>query len=383
MPRLGLDNRKKREFRSVVVKSGWSRMVVRPVWSTSVAATLVILGACQPGSWSEAIGGAGETTAPPLAGDASTGGAAGVPGELPLDWFIRLQSDIGRMETELYFGFMARCMAEAGFSWVAPESPPVPPEWEEITRYPMRYGMVTLVQAERAAYRSPEEVFFGLSDENPEENLPSDPAERQAFQAAWSGVTDEGAPDLAPVLDPITGEPIALFESSLPDGGGCQGQANQWLTGRERKTEGADVTTDPEIARIWIAVRSRAAYNDALADEQVVAVADRWRACMSGLGWDLPDWRFPGGVVVASHDRSPDSPEESERLEEEQGNTRLAVDDVGCQEEVDWLTELRVVEAGYQQETVERVPDLFAESRELLEAYAARLATLRLQDLDR
>lgn len=354
-------------------------MVGRPVWSASVATAFLMLGACQTGSSSEAIEGAGTTTASPLTEVAPIGGSAGVSGELPLDWFTRLQSDIGRLETELYFGFMERCMADAGFSWEAPVSPPVPAEWEEISRYPVRYGLVTLVQAERAAYQSPEEVILGAGGENSEEEaLPDDSAEREAFLAAWSGVRADAPPDLVSVLDPLTGEPIAAFDASLPDGGGCQGRANVWLAGGPRSTEGADVTTDRDAARIWIDTRSRAAFEAALADTRVVSTVAEWRDCMGRSGWDLPDWRLPGGLTVPDPATAA-SEERAEFLSRERDNLDLAVADVTCQQEVDWLTRLRAVEAEYQQETVERVPDLFAKTRELLEAYAARLTTLRLE----
>lgn len=87
---------------------------------------------------------------------------------------------------------------------------------------------------------------------------------------------------------------------------------------------------------------------------------------------------MPGGLTVPDPATAA-SEERAEFLSRERDNLDLAVADVTCQQEVDWLPRLRTVEAEYQQETVERIPDLFAKTRELLEAYAARLTTLRLE----
>lgn len=320
---------------------------------------------------------------------APSGDSSGLPDELPLDWFSRLQTAISDVESELYFGYMERCMSEAGFSWTAPSAAPVPPEWFEITRYPIRYGTVTAAQADLAAYRSPEEVLFEeYSDgDTAESDLPSDPAELEAFQIAWFGAIDEAPFDTFVVVDdPISGEPVVAFDPSPVNRGGCQGRANEWLAGGERQSEGADVTTDLDAARAWIGTRTRAAFDDSLADERVISAANEWRTCMADRGWEPADWRFPGGLVVGHPDGPAISDEESggegESLDEDIDNNQLALDDVRCQEETDWLTSLRVVEAEYQQEAVERVPDLFADARELLEEYSARLALLRLEDLD-
>lgn len=256
----------------------WSKIKGRRFRSVSLAVGVLMLGACETGPSSKVNGGAPvPSITVVLAGD--------VPEELPFDWFNRIQTDMSRLETELYFGFMERCMADAGFSWEAPVSPPVPAEWEEISRYPVRYGVVTLVQAERAAYQNPEEVILGVVGESSEEEaLPDDPAEREAFLAAWSGVDADAPSDLVSILDPLTGEPVAAFDASLPDGGGCQGRANVWLAGGPRRTEGADVTTDRDAARIWIDTRSRAAFEAALADTRVVSTVAEWRDCMGRSG---------------------------------------------------------------------------------------------------
>jgi hypothetical protein len=355
-------------------------------WFAGVAVAAVLIAACEAADPSdpakdEGLSPRGDTqpaaTAP-----------ADVAGELSLDWFVRLQEEIGRPERDLYSGYMERCMADAGFSWQAPQPPTIPTEWEEIARYPARYGVVTLTQAERAAYLSPDEVFFDLSSEEADnEGLPSDPAEFDAFQAAWFGTEAEVGPeDLVVVSDPVTGEPILAFDPSSPRGGGCVGRANAWLSGETSEAGSLDIATDVGTARAWIDVRIRASFDQALADDRVVAVAERWRACMAERGWEAPEWQFPGGLTVDRPGSGAASDEqtaaERERLEKEAGNTARAVDDVRCQDQVEWLVSLRKVEAEYQQETVERVPDRFAEVRDLIAAYRARLATLRLADLD-
>lgn len=308
--------------------------------------------------------------------------------ELPLDWFVRLQGEIGQRESGLYFGFMERCMAEAGFEWEAPKLPPASAEWEEIIRYPVRYGVVTLVQAEQAGYGDPEEAFLGASpEEADDEGLPSDPAELEAFQTAWFGATEE-APleDLVIVNDPVTGEPVLAFDPSSPQGGGCLGGANAWLEGGAPVAGEIDVTADVSFARTWVDLRIRAAFNEALADNRVEAVAAEWRGCMAERGWELEEWWFPGGLGLGGPGPVPGTDEEAaaelEPSDDEAGDRERAIDDIRCQDEVEWLVSLRAVEAEYQQETVERVPDLFAEVRDLIAAYSARLAVLRLEDLD-
>ncbi|MFV1970347.1 MAG: hypothetical protein ACC683_04980 [Acidimicrobiia bacterium] len=354
-----------------------------------VIAAVAVVGCVAPTPTpSDPAGGDGSLPLPPTVTPTVAAASSGPAGELPLDWFVRLQDEIGRREGDLYFGYMERCMAEAGFTWEAPQSPPGSAEWEEIVRYPIRYGMVTLVQAERAAYADPEEVFLGASTEEADnEGLPSDPAEFEAFQKAWFGATEEAPPEeWVAITDPVTGEPILSFDPSSPRGGGCLGRADVWLEGEALKVDDIDVTTDVDFARIWIDIRIRAAFDEALADDRVVTVAIEWRGCMTERGWELEEWAFPGGLGLGRPGPISGSDEEIatelERLDEEARNTERAVDDVRCQDEVEWLESLRAVEAEYQQETVERVPDLFAEVRDLVGAYSARLATLRLEDLD-
>ncbi len=362
---------------------------MRPrTWFAGVAIAAVVAAGCETAAPSDV---AADEGVPSLAGGETTSVATDPTdpvGELPLDWFVRLQEEIGPPERDLYFGYMERCMAETGFSWKAPQPPPVPTEWEEIARYPARYGVVTLVQAQRAAYLPPDEVFFDVSGEEADnEGLPSDPAELEAFQTAWFGAEAEVGPeDLVVVSDPVTGEPILAFDPSSPRGGGCVGRANAWLSGETSELGSLDIATDVGTARAWIDVRIRAAFDQTLADDRVVTVADRWRVCMAQRGWETPEWRFPGGITVGRTDTVVGSDEEiaaeMERLDEEAGNTERAVEDVGCQGEVDWLVSLRDVEAEYQQATVERVPELFADVRDLIAVYRSRLATLRLADLD-
>ncbi|MFV1970345.1 MAG: hypothetical protein ACC683_04970 [Acidimicrobiia bacterium] len=365
--------------------------MMRMMWSTwllGIVATL--MAGCVGAVPADPVGRDGSSPHPP--GDTVPVAAASPDSaeELPLDWFVRLQDEIGEREGDLYFGYVERCMAEAGFTWEAPQSPPVPAGWEEIIRYPVRYGVVTLVQAELTAYRPPEMVLFGVHDEDDEgydQGLPSDPAELEAFQTAWFGSIEEPPfEDLVEITDPVTGEPILAFDPSAPNGAGCQGRANVWLEGEAPEVDDNDVTADVDFARAWIDVRIRAAFDEALADDRVVTVAIEWRGCMTERGWELEEWAFPGGLGLGRPGPISGSDEEIatelERLDEEARNTERAVDDVRCQDEVEWLESLRAVEAEYQQETVERVPDLFAEVRDLVGAYSARLATLRLEDLD-
>lgn len=304
--------------------------------------------------------------------------------ELPLDWFARLQSEYDARESELYFGYMERCMAEAGFLWESPAAVSVPLEWAEVTRYPPRYGVVTLEQAELAAYQTPEEVFSdGAASE--EESLPSDPAEREAFLAVWGG-EDSLPGTLLEITDPVSGEVLVALEESAPVGRGCQGAANMWLFGALADVSVIDVTATPEITRAWVSHRVSEAFREALADPRVLAVADGWRECMVSQDWELSQSWFPGGIV---RDTSLDSSIAGDdyastliRLEAERQNTLLAVADVQCQQQVAWLTSLRAVERERQQAVVELVPDIFAQARDILEAYGERLSSLRVEDLD-
>jgi len=290
---------------------------------------------------------------------------------------------MGQKEIELYFGFVERCLAEAGFSWEAPLPPLAPPEWLEITRYPARYGVVTLVQAELAGYRHPEEIILGVSTEEADkEGLPTDPAEYEAFQTAWFGTFEEELPeDLVVFTDPISGEPIAALDPSPPNGGGCQGRANEWLAGDASPiVDDDDIASDLDIARRWVDTRIRVAFDQALADERVMAAAEEWGACMREGGWDVAGSMFPGGLRVGESES--DLTDEPERQEPGAESIQRAIGDINCQQRVEWLASLRAIEAEYQQETVERVPDLFLRVQQLLDAYSARLAGLRLDDLD-
>ena len=318
--------------------------------------------------------------------DSATDPDPGSEVELPLDWLRGLE--IGQRETDLYFGYMKRCMAESGFAWEQPEPLVAPTEWAEITRYPSRYGVVTLGQAELAAYRSPEELFPGYATEEADkDSLPSDPAERAAFQAIWFGPEVEFSPDdLVEIADPVTGQSFIALERPAPLGRGCQGQANTWLYGGAPLLDDADVTSTPGVASAWVATLIRDAFEESLVvDPLVLVAAADWRVCMEAKGWQLYGTWLPGGIRREL--LNPNLPEgelltaELERLERQRADTELAIDDVGCQQDVGWFASLRTVEAERQQATVERVPGLLTEVRDLLEAYSARLDTLRLDDL--
>lgn len=141
----------------------------------------------------------------------------------------------------------------------------------------------------------------------------------------------------------------------------------------------AAVTNSLDAATVWIEKQIRVALETALGEDRIISRADSWRSCMADQGWAIPDWRLPGGLKSPGVGLLPE--EESEAWAAERANVGMAVDDVHCQEEVDWLSTLRSVEGELQQETVERVPEIFAEVRELLDTYAARLAQLRLENL--
>lgn len=366
----------------------FTNVVYGRAWLVGIVIAAAAVTGCASGSSSNSVGEIGSVPFTPGKSVPIDASSVGSVGELPLDWFSRLQDEIGEREGDLYFGFMERCMAEAGFTWDPPRSAPPSAEWEEIVRYPVRYGVVTLVQAEGAAYRDPEEVFLeALTEESDGEGLPSDPAELEAFQRAWFG-DDEEAPieDLVDIVDPLTGEPILAFDPSSPHGGGCVGKANAWLEGEASSVEVFDVATDVDFARAWVGLRISAAFDETLADDRVKAAASEWRGCMENRGWEMEDSRLPGGLrrggpgsAVGSDD---EMVAETDRLQGEAGDVARAVDDVRCQDETEWLESVRTVEAEYQQLVVERVPDLFADVRDLIGAYDARLATLRLEDLD-
>ena len=333
--------------------------------------------------------------------DASTtvspGGSAGpqdkgppAGGELPLDWTTGVLNEISEKQTALYFGFVKRCMAEAGFEVELPPGAATPPgwreeDWREVTRYPIRYGVVTEVQARLAGYDDPEEALGDLPEEEEaeEELLPEDPAERAAFQAAWFG--PESAPvdldDLVVIRDPITGEPVVALESFDARGvfgSGCKGRANEWLAGDfVELSEEPSVFLDPEVLSAWMSSTTRRTFDEALGEERVAAVAAEWRRCMAERGYELPEFRYPGGLMAPDVTQAEWARHRDAR---ELWTVEVAVDDVACQQEVDWLGRLRRVEAGFQQEVVERAPELFAEAREILEAYRARLAELSLEE---
>jgi hypothetical protein len=309
-------------------------------------------------------------------------------GELPFDWFTRLELEMGGRESDLYFSFMERCLEDAGFAWEAPAPLLVPPEWAEVTRYPLRYGVVTLGQAELAAYRAPEELFPGYATEEADKDgFPSNPAERAAALIAWGGDEYElSGDDLVTITDPVSGEAFVALERPAPLGRGCQGQANTWLYGGLPDLDSPSVTANPEVARAWVSTRIRSAFESTLADDRVLAVASQWRACMDTRGWHLSGTWRPGGIVMGTLvDASLSADGLSaplDQFEQERANTQLAIADVRCQDEVGWLPTLRAVEMEYQQATVERVPQLVTDVRAMLEEYRDRLSTLRLEALD-
>lgn len=246
--------------------------------------------------------------------------------ELPLDWLRRLE--IGQREGGLYFGYMERCMADAGFVWETPAWPVAPPEWAEITRYPRRYGVVTLGQAELAAYRMPEEFFPGYATEEADKDgLPTDPAEREAFQVAWGGEEYEfSQDDLLIIIDPVSGQEFIALEQPAPLRRGCKGQANTWLYGGPTNIDDAVVTINPGVARVWISTRIRVAFDEALVDQRVLTAAADWRVCMEERGWDLSGTWLPGGIQMGSQNpgmTEAESLSELERLEQLRGNTEL------------------------------------------------------------
>ncbi len=327
--------------------------------------------------------------------EAASGVAVPAGVELPLDWAARMFAEVGGLESRLFFEFMARCMAEAGFRWDPPPETPVPPgwtetEWVEILRFPARYGLVTDIQAAKVAYRDPEGAFVEESEQGfGEEGLPRDPAERAAFEAVWFGSGGEYGPgdELVEIRDPLTGEPLMAVNSADRAGlygGGCQGRANEWLTGDLAdvgELEGEpSVFAAPGLVSAWIQATIGRVFDEVLSDDRVIVAAAEWRQCMVDRGNDLPEFRLPGGLIA------PDaSLRQREAVERHLGVSELwtvdvAVADVACQREIDWLERLRRVEAEYQQEVVERAPELFDRARKLLESYAARLADLRLDE---
>ncbi len=304
--------------------------------------------------------------------------------ELPLDWFARQQVEAAQKEAELYFGFLERCLAEAGFEWEAPATAETPEgwseaEWVQVSRLPGRYGVITMVQATKSGYDRPHAASGagGTDTEADTEDLPEDPAERQAFLEAFFGTEAELDPSsMVVVSDPLTGDPVVAYDPS-ERGRGCKGRANRWLRGELTRADG-EVLTDPTTTSAWLASTVARVFQETLADPRVVQAATEWRRCMIDHGGEFPEWRYPGGLAVG---RAPGEGGVEAAGEGFARTAEIATADVECQEEVEWLRRLRSVEREYQQDVVERLPELFAGARELLDAYAERLATLRLEDV--
>lgn len=159
-----------------------------PTMSGSRLTALLILGvAASVGCGGSSTGG---VVTPSNSGEAAVaspgrdGGSDGDESELPLDWFVRWNGQTSDLEFDLYRGYMEWCMTEAGFSFIWPPEPPLPPDLAALPAFPDRYGVVALAQAERLAYQDPHEVQLGDQELDPQAGLPSDPAEREAFHLA-------------------------------------------------------------------------------------------------------------------------------------------------------------------------------------------------------
>jgi hypothetical protein len=212
-------------------------------------------------------------------------------------------NSLSRPNTEFNRGrllLVQRCMKRFGFSYPLP--PDLPPTLGENEK---RFSLADPKRAATVGYHDPEE----------------DECSRRI--GATQSMTSEEEAVLNGLGDPEVGG------EAVPEGG-CNAEALAKLGGGPGSTEDYGHSL------------AQKSYSLAMADSRVVKVNEEWVACMKSAGHDYPDPLEPAGDERFTTDVATEA------------EIVVAVADVKCKQQVNYLNVRAAVEIAYQKREIER-----------------------------
>lgn len=269
--------------------------------------------------------------------------------DLPLAWYLVTASEQRNALSDARNRILETCMEAKGFAWRAV---PYAPDPDFLSR---RYGLLDLDWARSHGHRPSD-----YQDPPPpmeEENIPSDPAEQQAYLLALNGNASEA--ETIPLENPVDGSEFGTQTLT----GGCTGEANEQIFGSMGGF--VEYTADD----LSVQLLAQEALSRALADQAVLEAEADWSTCMQDRGYEF------GAVSDIYAYMESQGLGASDSVSDEE--TALAVADVECRIKTKYAERAAEAEVRTQRELLEATQldvERIANQRERVLANAAEIA---------